>query len=166
MAVYSLKSVESSEFYQLEPVRQVITHEGMRRFAIATLKDFGNYGLGWPSDLVEPSLIFDADTSMLWLGVDERVVALNVQTGRVEVSLKLDSVLFDILWVDGAIAIVCELEVLAFNASGSLRFVQPLPDVVSGAIAKEKQLILETLESQTFELNIQQGELRELMKAA
>ena len=170
----SLHSVESDEFYRLEPVRQVTAHDGMQRFAIpgevccaiATLKNLGGYGLGWSSDLVEPSLVFHANTSVLWLGVDERAVALNVQTGRVEASLKLDSVLFDIFWVDGAIAIVCELEVLVLNAGASLRFIQPLPDVVGGAIVKEKQLILETLENQNFELDIHQGELRELVKAA
>lgn len=151
-----LINIDRTTFEQLDPIRRIIDAPHSHRFAIVDLDELGKYGLGWNSTLIEPSITIVAD-SMLWIGVDENIVALELNCGRILVALPLYYPLFEILEVGSVIAIITELEVLVFNQNGSLRFTEGLPDIAASWRTEGNLLVIELLEHAILELNVETG---------
>jgi hypothetical protein len=86
--------VDRATFEKLDPTRRIINADYARRFAIIRLNSFGEYGLAWRSELIEPSIT--RSNSMLWIGIDENLVALSLEQGIVSVALTLFYPLFSI----------------------------------------------------------------------
>lgn len=153
-----LIEIDRTAFEQLDPTRQIIDAPHSHRFAIVDLGKLGKYGLGWSSTLIEPSVTTVAD-SMLWIGVDENIVALDLNHGRILVALPLYYPLFEILEVGSAIVVITELEILVFNQNGSLRFTEGLSDIASSWSVQGEQLSIELLDQSMLRLDLQSGKV-------
>lgn len=147
----NLIDVDRARFEELPLACQVIHHPNARRYAIVQLTE-GEYGLSWQSNLIEPVVLEDALT---WIGVDQKLVAL--QQGRIEVSLPLAFPLLEILRIDQAAIVITELEILVFNAEGSLRFTKGLPDIAANWLIEASQLSIKLLSKATVRLSLQSG---------
>jgi hypothetical protein len=153
-----LIDIDRATFEQLDPTRRIIDAPHSHRFAIVELAKLGRYGLGWNSTLIEPSIATVAD-SMLWIGVDEKIVALELDQGTILVALPLHYPLFEILEVGSAIVIITELEILVFNQNGSLRFTRGLPDIAAKWSFQDDQMSIELLDQSTLLLNLHSGKV-------
>ncbi|BAU10349.1 hypothetical protein LEP3755_08330 [Leptolyngbya sp. NIES-3755] len=153
-----LIEIDRTAFEQLDPTRRIIDAPHSHRFAIVDLGKLGKYGLGWNSTLIEPSITTVAD-SMLWIGVDENIVALDLNHGRILVALPLYYPLFDIVEVGFAIVVITELEILVFNHNGSLRFTEGLSDIASSWSVQGDQMSIELLDQSTLRLDLQSGKV-------
>ena len=150
--------VDRATFNELDPTRRIIDAPHAHRFAIVHLDSFGDYGLAWNSTLIEPSITPVAD-STLWLGVDENLVVLDLNYGRVLVALPLHYPLFEIVEVGSAIVVITELEVLVFNQNGSLRFTEGLPDIATNWSFQDEQMSIELLDKSRLRLDLQSGKV-------
>lgn len=148
--------VDRATFEKLDPVRRVIDAPHAHRFAIVHHDSFGDYGLAWNSELIEPSITTVAN-SMIWIGVDENLVALELHQGRFLVALTLHYPLFEILEVGSAIVVITELEILVFNQNGSLRFTQGLPDMATNWSFQQDQMSIELLDQSTIQIDLRSG---------
>jgi hypothetical protein len=71
----NLKEISEKEFESIDCVRQVIYHDNSRRFAsIEINENHGRYGLSWRSDLIEPVIVDEATSSLIWIGIDQQLV--------------------------------------------------------------------------------------------
>lgn len=158
-----LIEIDCTTFEQLDPARRIIDAPHSHRFAIVDLNELGQYGLGWNSTLIEPSI--KATDSMLWIGVDENLVALSLDRGTIVVSLPLFYPLFEILEVDSAIVVITELEVLVFNQNGSLRFTEGLPDIAMNWSSQGEHLSIEFLDHAALQLDLKTGKVLSAIRA-
>ncbi len=150
-----LINTDRAAFEKLDPTRRIIDADHAHRFAILQLDQWGNYGLSWNSELIEPSISILRE--LIWIGVDQNVVALDATHGRVRMALPLWTPLFDIaVWHDSAI-VISELEVSVFNADASLRFVETLPDIAAKWSFQQNQMSIELLDQSTLLLDLPSG---------
>jgi hypothetical protein len=158
-----LINTDRATFEQLDPTRRIIDADHAHRFAIVRLEKWGDYGLGWNSELIEPSIA--TLRNLIWIGVDQDVVVLDSTNGRVRMALPLWTPLFDIaVWNDSAI-VISELEILAFNFDASLRFVEGLPDIAANWSFQDDQLSIELLDHATITLDLRTGKELSAMSA-
>jgi hypothetical protein len=109
--------------------KQIIVHENARRFAIIYLGDnFGCYGLSWGSNLIELTILVSSDKK-IWVGVDQRLIALNLHTGHIVVSLPFITNVLQIQEVETVIIVLTESELLLFNSDGSIQLNKGLPEL-------------------------------------
>ncbi|MEQ1506852.1 MAG: hypothetical protein ABMB14_31785 [Myxococcota bacterium] len=84
--------------------------------------------LSWRSDLIEPVVVEDG-AGGLWVGVDQRVVALAAD--GVRFSAGLSSPLLDIKRFPAFVVILCDADLLMVNEDYSVRRIETLADVPS-----------------------------------
>ena len=125
-----LTPVTEDEFDRLAPCRKLIVHDYARRFAVAHVGDPENIvGFSWESDLIEPQILTPPSTSVIWIGVDERLAALDLADGRPLLLLPLFyPFCFMEAWHE-AVIVCTQLEVLVFNAGCTLCSTIGLPDI-------------------------------------
>jgi len=153
-----IKTIDESGFYKLEGCRQVIAHDFAQKFGVIELDSpLGCYGISWRSDLIEPSVTLSHENSTLWIGVDQRLVAVCLETGRIYVSLALSTNLFTILSSESVIAVLTEMELIIFNQDYTIRSVIGLPDLSSEISISEPDLIIRLMDGSDLTLNIQTG---------
>lgn len=152
-----ITDVDRTTFEKLDPTRRIIDAPHAHRFAIVHLNSFGEYGLAWNSKLIEPSI--KRSDSLLWIGVDENIIALAIERGTILVALPLHYPLFEILEVRSAIVIITELEILVFNQNGSLRFTKGLPDIAANWSFQGDQMSIELLDQSSLLFDLQSGKV-------
>lgn len=149
-----LINANRDQFEALAPIRQIISHPHARRYAIAQIDPWGNYGLSWQSDLIEPVIL---ESALTWIGVDQKIVALH--QGKMQAALPLTFPLLEILEIGQAIVVITELELFIFNPDGSLRFTKGLSDVVATWSVEADYLSIELFDQTTIQLNLQVGKM-------
>ena len=83
--------ITEDEFHRIDPMRRVVSHENARRFACMHLpQGEWSFGLSWPSDLVEPTLVEDPKSSTWWVGVDVRLACI-ASDGGIRFAVGLNS---------------------------------------------------------------------------
>jgi hypothetical protein len=128
----NIQNITQSEFNQIESSRKIIVHDHAQRFAILDLgQSLGIYGLSWNSDLIEPILELSQNQDTLWIGVDQKIAAINLKQGYICLSLSLIYPLYQILIKDNLTAILTEQEILLFKDNQSLKCYEILPDLGS-----------------------------------
>lgn len=126
-----IHNIEKSQFKKIDIARQILFDEDARRFSLIDLgKKFGCYGLSWRSDLIEPIIVTSAN-QLIWIGIDQRLTAINLNTGHILVNLPLVTNILQIQAVDTAILVLTESELLLFNLDGSIRYIKGLPELAS-----------------------------------
>jgi len=156
--------ISQSEFNQIPAIRQIIAHEYARKFARLDLGEtLDCYGLSWCSESVDLSVEYSNDKKLLWIGIDQQLAAICLESGRICVAMPLTTNLIEIKMVQEVTAVLTEQEILLFNPNGSLRFNHGFPDLPSEIIIAEDSLIVALMDGDMFKLNPQTGEFRQLV---
>ncbi len=157
-----IKNIDQSQFQQIDNIRRIIVHNLPRRFATINLDNLGQFGINWRSDLIEPIVMFSPDKSMVWMGVDQQLVAIDLQVEKIAVTLSLSSSLVQILALSSLTVILTELEVFVFNLDNSIRCIKGLPNIGSEISIYGQDLIITLLDGEVLILNIETGNFQEL----
>jgi hypothetical protein len=160
-----IKTISQSFFHKIDPVRVVITHDHPQKFAVLDLGEpLGFYGLSWRSELIEPIMELSTDRRTLWIGVDQRLAAIDMQKGNICIAMSLTTPIFQILIVDNFTAILTELEVLLFSSNRSLTCFQILPDLSSKISVSGSEFVISMFNNTQFILT-RSGVLKETSSA-
>lgn len=154
----TLTFISKEDFDSLPGIRQIIVHDHPRKFAaldIGSVK--GPYGLSWRSDLVEPLIESAQHQPAVWIGVDQRVAAIDTRDGRVLLSLPLSSNLTQIIVSQDVAVVITELEATLFNADFSIRLIKGLPDIPISAHISSKTVFIQLLEDKEIHFDIVTG---------
>ena len=158
-------TANKSEFYKLDPARQVITHEHSQKYAVLDLDEsLGCYGLSWRSELIEPIIELSTDGRTLWIGVDQKLAAIDMQRGNICIAMSFTTPIFQILIVDNLTAILTELEVLLFSSTRSLTCFQVLPDLSSNISVSGSDFVISMFDNTNLLLT-RSGVLKETSPA-
>jgi hypothetical protein len=151
----NLKEVSENEFESIDCVRRVIYHDNSRRFAFIEIdNNHGKYGLSWCGDLIEPVIIDEPKSSLIWIGVDQQLVAISRLRGNVILSLQLTSNLVDILNGNSITAVLTESELFIFNFDGSLHQIKTLPEIGSGLSVADDTLFVDLIDGEIVSINL------------
>lgn len=157
----NINNIDESQFQKIDSIRKIIVHDNARRFASINLRNLGKCGLSWRSDLIEPMVMFSPDESTVWIGVDQQLVALDLNQGKISVALPLNSSVVQILALSLITVVLTELEVFLFNLDNSIQCVKGLPDIGSEIFIQGKDLIICLLDGNVLILNIETGNFKE-----
>lgn len=153
-----LRTISKSDFNQINGSQQVIADEYARKFAALDLDgNLGCYGLSWRSELVEPIIHLSEGGLTAWIGIDQQLAAISLLTGRIRVTLTLNSNILQILSVNTLTAILSENEVLLFNPDFSLRLLKDLPDLAERISVVGTHLAIQIMEGNCLTLDTQTG---------
>lgn len=160
-----LKNIEKSQFNQIDVARQIISHKDARRFALVNFgKQLGCYGLSWRSDLIEPIII--SANQQIWIGIDQRLTAINLNTGHIFVSLPLVTNILQIQVVNTATLVLTELELLLLNLDGSIRCIKGLPELASKMLIRDCEVQIYSVEGDIWVMDTQTGTFKQSPVAA
>lgn len=106
------------------------------------------------------------DQGMVWMGVDQQLVAMDLKDDRVAIALPLSSNLVQIMMLPLVTVVLTELEVLIFNADRSLRCVKGLPEIGTHLLQQGTTLMIQLLDGNSLILNPETGVLKERMLVA
>ena len=161
-----IRTINRSEFNLIDPSRKVIIHDNPQKFALLDLGEpWGCYGINWRSDLIEPVIQLSNDKLTLWIGIDQRLAAMDLQDGNICISLPLIMPLFDIAIADNFTAILTEMEVLLFTPNRTLACFQVLPDLTSNISVSGANFTIEMFDGSSYILT-RSGLLKETSKVA
>ncbi|MGV0028069.1 hypothetical protein [Phormidesmis priestleyi] len=150
-------NVDRTQFQQLDSARRIISHDHARRFAIVDLDALGQFGISWQSDRLE--LIVILSQSLIWIGIDQKLVALRLDHGTIQLAMPLGYSLLQILHLDALTIAISELEVLVFNSDASLRLIKGLLDIAIEAFVEGDRLLIRCLDNTLIKLNVQTGDV-------
>jgi hypothetical protein len=160
-----IETISKSEFNKIPGIRQIIYHEYAQTFACLDLGELlGCYGLSWRSQLVELSIEHSDDKKMLWMGIEQQLAAICLESGRICLAMPLTANLIQMTIVREVAAVLTENEILLFNPNGSVRLNRGLPDVPEQFSAIDDNLVIEFMEGDRFSLNLQTGQFRKLVE--
>ncbi|MBW4693751.1 MAG: hypothetical protein KME27_18555 [Lyngbya sp. HA4199-MV5] len=158
-----IQSITAEDFQTIDGARRIIVHDHPRQFARLNLGEpLGCYGLSWCSDLplIQPVIQHSHDRQTLWVGVDQRLAAIDLQDGHISLSLALYYNLFQILPTRDWVAVLTELEVLLFdNSDCSLFCSQALPDLAAELSIINSDLVIRLHDDRRLNLNLQTAKL-------
>jgi hypothetical protein len=150
--------ISATAFDAIEGPRQLITHDHPRRFAALDLGDKElAFGISWRSDTIEPMVYESADGRVVWVGVDQRLAAVDAKHHRVRLSLGLNGNLLQLI-VDPEIVIaVTETEALLFNTDLSIRCINGLPDFPDAVSIEPPHVVIRLVDGQVVKLDTVTG---------
>lgn len=132
-----IQDISREEFEVLDRSRKLVVHDHPRRYALLDLNEGGGrFGLCWRSDQIEPLLQTSPDDEILWLGVDQHLVAVELKSGRVRLSMALDTSLLQMVAEKDFIVVLTENEVQVYNWDGPSRMTKGLLDLPDFATFK------------------------------
>jgi len=138
--------ISESCYLKYEGCRRIIHHDNARAFAEVDIgQRAGSFALAWRSDLVVPTAV--ANRGMWWVGIDQKIAAIQEQTGRICFSMTLIDNLSDILFGDRVVIIACETEILVLNDDYSIREIHGVPDGIKAVRMTGNRLEITTLEN-------------------
>jgi hypothetical protein len=160
-----IHNIEKSQFNEIDIARQIIFDEDRCRYALIDLgKEFGCYGLSWRSDLIEP--IITSVHKQIWIGIDQRLTAINLNTGHIIVSLPLITNILQIEVANAATVVLTESELLIFNQDGSIRYIKGLPELASKMIIRDCEVKIYGIEGDIWIVDTQTGVFKQSPVAA
>ena len=143
-------NISQTEFEGWSPALKVIVHDHARRFAaILHAASSQQFAISWRSEIVEP-VVVTGTHSELWIGVDQHTACI-ANEGNVIVSIGLASSLLNIICFQDYVAVLCETEVVLFNADQSIRRIQGLRDIPNDITECDGNLVV-TLEDGTQQI--------------
>lgn len=152
-----VQSISKLDFNKLEATRQIIAHDYAHRFACLNLGELGRYGLSWRSQEVEPIVEKAKTGSLLWVGIDQQLAAINLNDGRLALVMPTTSNIVQLFTSTNFIAVLTEQEILLFNSNGSLRFNFGLPEVGEEITRRDDNLEIRLMDGTSLMLNPQTG---------
>ena len=154
----NIQAISESEFNKIEGLRQIIVHDHSHKFAILDLGGkLGYYGLSWRSSSLEPIIRVSSEENTVWIGVDQQLASICLQSGRLLVALPLTTYIVQIIIVNRVTAVLTEEEILLFNPGGSIRFSEDLPDQGMGMSVVGENLVIKMLDGDSLTINPMTG---------
>jgi hypothetical protein len=155
-----LQFIDRIKFNQIDVSRQIITHQNPHKFALLDLgKKLGQYGINWNSEWIEPFSKLSLDNQIIWLGVEQKLVAICYHTGHILLALPLTAYLIQLLPLEKVTAALTEQEVYLFNPRGSIRYNKALPDLAIGMSSEGDNLVIQLSEGDNLILDPNTGRL-------
>lgn len=154
-----LISINEENFNKIEGVRQIIVHDHSWRFSRLDLGEIGWYGLSWRSESIEPVIEPLPDGSSLWIGIDEQVVAICLNTGRIGLKFPLFHSFLDFTFCGSTTAVLTELEVYLFSSNFLLGARHDLPEIADEAVAFGDRLVIKLIDGESLTIDTQTGAL-------
>lgn len=149
-----ITTISEAEFSTIDPVNRIIVHDHARKFA-RFQPPHSNFPLGisWCSDLIEPTLAEDQKSSVLWVGVDQRVVCVGLD-GGIRFSVALASPLLQIRIFPKFSVVLCETGYLVVNQDASIRSMEELPDLLDSVEVQDGKIVVSLIDggSRSFSL--------------
>lgn len=133
-------------FNCMDPINQVIVYENPRRFASIHLPRASSHlGVCWESNLIDLTLVEDKVRSVVWFGVDDRLVCVALN-GSIRLSMILPSNLLDIKILPEFVFVLCETDFLVFNHNGLIRFRDFSADFFASVEVQDGKVIVSLLD--------------------
>jgi len=149
----TIREVSPEEFASLEEARKVIVHDHPRRYAVVELESGGGQlGLCWRSDQIEPEIQPSPDRSLVWIGVDQRLSAVERASGKARFSMNLEAPLLQFVADENFLVALTEIEAIVFNWEGSVRATKELPELPDTAAIENRVLVVHLVDGQTVTL--------------
>ncbi len=149
-----ITTITATEFDGIDPTNQVIVHDYPRRFACLHLPHAASpLGICWRSELIEPILVQDSNSSVLWVGIDQRLVCVTMD-GAIRFSIALASSLLQILNYTEFTVALCESQVLVINENSSIRRMDELPDIPDSVDLQDGRIIILLLDGSSRTLTV------------
>ena len=137
----TLRLITRKEFESCQPVHRIIVHDYARMFAFLTLAEGTKFALSWRSDLVTPVVVMDETSDVCWVGVDERVAAVNCE-GSILFSVALCCPLLSIHLFPRFITFLCDAELVIVNRDFSISAFHHLNDIPEMVAVVDGKLIV------------------------
>jgi hypothetical protein len=161
-----IQTIDQTQFQTIEQIRRIITHDYPRKFATIAFEGLQPVGMSWRSECVEPIVVRSLEQGVVWIGVDQQLVAMDLSEDRVAIALPLSSNLVQIITLSMLTVVLTELEVLVFNADRSLRCMKGLPDIGTDVWLQGTTLTIQLLDGSSWVLTPETGVLKERMLVA
>lgn len=141
-----INSITKAEFNSIDPIHRVIVHDHPRRFACLQLPHASYHlGMSWRSDLIEPTLAEDQKSSVLWIGVVQRLACV-AQDGGVRFSVALNSPLLQIK-IDPEFTVpLCEAGFSVVNNDASIRHTKDSSEIRDLVDVQDDKVIVSLLD--------------------
>lgn len=152
-----LKEISEEEFDKLPDSEKLLCKEieYAHKFAYLFVNDKAKpILLCWRSNLIEPQILDSQNTSLLWFGVDEQLLALNKSNGKIAIALTLPSSLLELSMVKDTILLRTEFEIYSFSLDGLIQAVYSLPEISDSMIASSNILRVNLIDGQSLNLQI------------
>jgi len=153
----SPKLIETNEsaFQATHPVRRIISHEHARRFAIIELNHrVGQLAVSWRSDLIQPSVVMDDNTRVIWIAVDERVAAVACD-GQILFSMATSTPVLSLeLLSDSIIIVISESQAVVINRDCCIQAIIDFPDIAQNFKLGKKRLTVEFSDGNTVDYSL------------
>jgi hypothetical protein len=153
----NIQHIDDTQFRQISGIRQIIAHDHPRKFATIAFEHLDPLGVSWRSDLVEPLVVLSPNQTIVWLGIDQQLVAFDLNQDRISLALPLNSNVVQIISTAALTVVLTELEVLLFNSERSLRCIQGLPDIGTDLKLQGTTLTIHLLDGDSLTLDSQTG---------
>ena len=154
----NIQTISESEFNKIEGIRQIIVHDHSHKFSILDLGEkLGYYGLSWRSFSLEPIVQVSSEENIVWIGIDQKLASICLQSGRLLVALPLTTYIVQIIIINRVTAVLTEEEILLFNPGGSIRFSEDLPDQGMGMSVVGENLVIKMLDGDSLTINPMTG---------
>lgn len=146
MPIGKIKPAHEGVFYESDVIR-LLSHDNSRKYGKLALGS-KTFGLSWRSEIVEPEVSELTHFNILIIGIDQRVVGLNVQTLEIEFSLCLNEYFKFVESDDNMICIVCETSIIMLNGKDRTLFktIDISDTILDVNIASKSLLKVETME--------------------
>jgi hypothetical protein len=149
-----LTEISQEEYDKTNPILRVIVDDNPRKFGRVVLPNASSpVVICWHSDLVQPLITADPQTSVIWIGIDQRIVCLSSE-GSVLFSIGLNSNILQILFFQGVITALTETEAIAINQDFSIRRIVGLRDLPETADLDGDRLVVTFIDGETAALSI------------
>lgn len=107
---------------------KVIVHDHPRRYGCLRLRGGATVAIAWRSDRIEPVIVEEEESGVVWVGVDERVACVSPD-GTTVFAVALGNYVLDIKVFSDRVVIVGEAVLLSVNRTYSIRSIVELEDL-------------------------------------
>lgn len=156
----NIQLIDQEQFNKIDVSRQIIVHEYPSQFACIDLGEkIGKYGINWNSELIESFCKISPDYKTIWLGVEQKLVAICCSRGNILLALPLTSYLIQLLPLETMTIVLTEQEIMILNCRGSIRYSKALPDVAVGMSCQDNHILIELSYGESLILDLNTGHL-------
>ena len=149
-----LAQISQEEYSKANPISRVIVDDNPRRFGRVILPNPSSLVvLCWHSDLVQPLVSANPQSSAVWIGIDLRIACLSSE-GRILFSIGLNSNILQILFSNKITVALCEAEAIAINEDFSVRRIIGLRELPETSYLDGDRLVVTSIDGETEAFSI------------
>lgn len=149
-----LKKISENEFNDFPNSNKLICNaEYPKNFATLTLDDNSvSIGLCWESEIVQPQIINNDESLLLWFGIDQQLFGIRKNNLKIIVAQNLNSNLLELKKIKDLILVRCEMEIICFNTQGYLIHLESLPEISESFTVQENKILINLIDGNHLNL--------------